>query len=143
MSDGKEPDYMLAWPSAWIFDNLRDCCYQVRLTLFCWYLRLPTNSLLTHALFNVRTLQHYEWDLENCLKNSPAQQVVDPCTPGVLVPCPSNGALAASTQNVYGNYYPDWNGDRCISDGNAPQYMKNHPDGWIFDNIVACCFQVS
>ncbi len=30
LRDGNEPDYMRAWPVTWIFDNLEDCCDQVR-----------------------------------------------------------------------------------------------------------------
>jgi hypothetical protein len=39
-----------------------------------------------------------------------------------------------------GLYYPAWgNMETCLSDGNQPDYMNNHPDIWMFTSLEDCC----
>ena len=135
VSDGKEPDYMRAWPSAWIFDNLADCCDQVRdycqLELFS-FIR-DKYSLIFHIF---PSNQNFQWDLKSCLEDSSNQ-----CS-SVITPCSSNDVVITKSQNQNGRYYPDWiGGNHCVSDGNEPQYMKDWPSAWIFDTLEDCCLQ--
>lgn len=37
-------------------------------------------------------------------------------------------------------YYPAWDGTtKCLNDADVPDYMRNNPDEWVYDDLDSCC----
>jgi len=80
--------------------------------------------------------RYYYWKKNECMNAENTVVVAaDPCS----FSSSSSSAIGSASA---GRYYPDWtNGNRCLSDGNEPDYMRAWPATWMFDNLEDCCDQ--
>ena len=148
LNDGAYPGWMDQNPSTWLFSTLDKCCAQH----FSWNYDY---CMGTHDDTCARAYWYPDWEggSSSCVRDgdeplymtqNPGQYLfstkVECCEEHYswdIGSCMGGDASGASG----GLYYPDWtSGDEeCKNDGNAPDYMVNNQNTWLYTDKGDCC----
>jgi len=149
LNDGAQPAWMEANPTTWLFSTLDKCCA----THFAWNYEGCMGTLDDTC---ARALWYPDWEGENkaCKRdgNEPYYMTANPTVfmfstkadcceehySFAMGVCTGNGVSSLASGN---KWYADWSsGDEtCQNDGQAPQYMVDNMNLWLYDDRDACC----
>ena len=146
-NDGEAPAYMSIGSSWWYLDSRESCCKKY----FSWaYDECAGESAVAptgfYPLWGDSEPKCESGDPPNYMRRNPAGWIFDTIETccdryfGWSPDCVTNSGGISGPDLTADLYYADWEqSNTCVSDGNAPGYMKSNPEVWMFDTLLDCC----